>query len=70
LRRWIAGFFLRRGLNALLPQLFAPPGFFLTQNPDLSFSQMRRQIETTDARITGLGLGALAAAGAAALTVL
>jgi 2-polyprenyl-6-methoxyphenol hydroxylase-like FAD-dependent oxidoreductase len=65
LRRWIAGFFLRRGLNALLPQLFAPPGFFLTQNPELSFSQMRRQIETTNARIKGLG--ALVAAGAAAL---
>jgi 2-polyprenyl-6-methoxyphenol hydroxylase-like FAD-dependent oxidoreductase len=71
LRRWFAGFFLRRGLNALLPQLFAPPGFFLTQNPDLSFSEMRRQIEATDARLKGLGLGAMAsAAGAAALAFL
>ncbi len=70
LRRWIAGFFLRRGLNAALPGIFAKPGFFLTHDPDLGFSEMRRQIETTDARIRGLGIGALAlAAGAAALTL-
>jgi len=70
MRRWIAGFFLRRGLNAALPQIFARPGFFLTQDPDLSFGEMRRAIETTNGRIKGLGLGALAlAAGAAALAL-
>ncbi|MEE4152599.1 MAG: FAD-dependent monooxygenase [Erythrobacter sp.] len=70
MRRWIAGFFLRRGLNTALPHIFARPGFFLTQDPDLSYGEMRRQIETTNARIKGLGLGALAlAAGATAMAL-
>lgn len=55
LKRWIAGFALRKGLNAVAPDVFARPGFFLTQDPDLSFSQMRSAIERTDARIRMLG---------------
>ena len=70
LRRWIAGFLLRKGLNAVAPRAFARPGFFLTQDPSLSFGEMRRAIETTNGRIRKLGLGVLAlAVGAAALVL-
>ncbi|MEM7701974.1 MAG: NAD(P)/FAD-dependent oxidoreductase [Pseudomonadota bacterium] len=70
LRRWIAGFLLRKGLNAVAPGAFARPGFFLTQDPSLSFGEMRRAIETTNDRIKALGLGTLAfAVGAAALAL-
>lgn len=70
LRRWIAGFLLRKGLNAVAPSAFARPGFFLTQDPSLTFGEMRRAIEMTNSRIKALGFGALAlAVGAAALTL-
>jgi 2-polyprenyl-6-methoxyphenol hydroxylase-like FAD-dependent oxidoreductase len=66
MRRWIAGFLLRRGLNALAPQVFARPGFFLTQDPDLSYGAMRAAIERTDGRLTMAGIGSLALGAAAA----
>ena len=70
LRRWIAGFLLRKGLNAVAPSVFARPGFFLTQDPNLSFGEMRSAIETTNGRVRTLGVGTLAlAVGAAALAL-
>jgi len=70
LKRWIAGFMLRKGLNAALPSVFARPGFFLTQDPNLTFGEMRQKIEATNRRIRTLGIGVLAlAAGAAILTL-
>ncbi|MEO0463875.1 MAG: NAD(P)/FAD-dependent oxidoreductase [Pseudomonadota bacterium] len=70
LKRWIAGFLLRRGLNAVMPGVFARPGFFLSQDPELTFGQMRGAIERTNGRIKGLGLGALATGVAAAVLTL
>ncbi|MEM7688793.1 MAG: NAD(P)/FAD-dependent oxidoreductase [Pseudomonadota bacterium] len=70
LKRWIAGFMVRKGLNAVLPNAFARPGFFLTQDPDLSFGEMRRAIERTDRRIHALGFGSLALAVSAAALAL
>jgi len=70
LKRWIAGFMLRKGLNAVLPKVFARPGFFLTQDPNLTFGEMRQKIETTNARIRALGFGVLALAAGVAFLAL
>ncbi|KPP96303.1 NAD(P)/FAD-dependent oxidoreductase [Erythrobacter sp. HL-111] len=69
MRRWIAGFLLRRGLNAVAPQVFERPGFFLTQDPDLTYGEMRAAIERTDGRLRMAGIGSLAAGAAAALAL-
>lgn len=70
MRRWIAGFLLRRGLNAALPKYFARPGFFLTQDPDLTYGEMRAAIERTDGRLKMAGIGSLAVGAAAAAMAL
>ncbi|MEQ8772151.1 MAG: hypothetical protein RIC51_04850, partial [Erythrobacter sp.] len=70
MRRWIAGFMLRRGLNAVAPQVFARPGFFLTQDPDLTYGEMRAAIEQTDARLKMAGIGSLALGAAASALAL
>jgi len=70
MRRWIAGFLLRRGLNALAPQMFERPGFYLTQDPDLTYGEMRAAIERTDGRLKMAGIGSLAMGAAAAALAL
>jgi len=65
MRRWIAGFLLRRGLNAVAPGYFARPGFFLTQDPDLTYGEMRGRIEQTNGRLKLAGIGSLAIGAAA-----
>ncbi|MEM6266330.1 MAG: FAD-dependent monooxygenase, partial [Pseudomonadota bacterium] len=70
LKRWIAGFLLRQGLNRIAPALFKRPGFFLTQDPNLSFGEMRSAIEQTDRNIAILGIAVLAALLAAAVFLL
>jgi 2-polyprenyl-6-methoxyphenol hydroxylase-like FAD-dependent oxidoreductase len=63
LKRWIFGFVLRRWLNARLPRLFDRPAFLLTQDPSLSFAEMRQRKQRTDFRVRTLLAGlALAAA--------
>ena len=70
LKRWVASFLLRKALNAIAPGIFARPGFFLTQDPDMSFSEMRRAIARTDRRIRALGLAVLSLAAGSAFIVL
>lgn len=59
LKRWIAGFLLRRWLNRLAPSFFDKPAFLLTQDPGLSFADMRRRKQRTDRNVRAL-LSALA----------
>lgn len=70
LRGWVAGFMLRRGLNSLAPHYFARPGFFLTQDPDLTYGEMRQAIEDTDKRLKMAGIGSLALGATAAALAL
>lgn len=59
LKRWIAGFLLRRWLNRIAPALFDKPAFLLAQDPSLSFAEMRRRKQRTDRNVRAL-LSALA----------
>lgn len=58
---WILGFFTRRGLNRIAPWLVDKPAFLLTQDPNLSFSEMESRKKRTDLAVRSLGVLSLIA---------
>ncbi|MEM6585367.1 MAG: NAD(P)/FAD-dependent oxidoreductase [Pseudomonadota bacterium] len=67
LKLWALGFFGRRAMHKIAPWFFDKPAFLLSQDPNMPYGEMRKRKTRTDLRYRGLmiGLGALAAAGAA-----
>jgi kynurenine 3-monooxygenase len=67
LKLWAVGFFGRWGMHRLAPNIFDKPAFLLSQDPYMSYGEMRIRKQRTDLRYRGLvtGLTALAALGAA-----
>ena len=67
LKLWALGCFGRRAMHKIAPWFFDKPAFLLSQDPNMPYGEMRKRKTRTDLRYRGLmiGLGALAAAGAA-----
>lgn len=63
LRMWGAGFFFRRGLHAVAPSIFDRPAYDLSQNPVMTFGEMRYRIERTNRRILWLAAGLVSLLG-------
>ena len=64
---WALGFFGRWGMHKVVPKVFDKPAMLLSQDPNMSFGEMRRRKLRTDIRYRGLvgGLLALAIGGIA-----
>ena len=60
LKIWALGFIVRKLLNNVAPSLFDKPAFFLSQDPDMSFGEMKKRKLRTDFRVRALGIGIVA----------
>ncbi len=63
LRRWAAGFVVRKQLNALAPRVFDKPAFYLSQDPAMTYGEMKRRKLRTDRRVRALAAGLVGLAG-------
>lgn len=59
LKAWALGFFARKVLHAIAPWAFDKPAFYLSQEPEMSFGEMKRRKQRTDLRVRALGIGLL-----------
>jgi kynurenine 3-monooxygenase len=55
LRFWLAGFLLRKLLHRLAPAIFDKPANYLSQDPVMTYGEMRRRTVRTTARLRLLG---------------
>lgn len=67
LRLWIVDFLVKQGLHAVAPRFFDKAPYYLSQEPEMSYSEMRHRIERTRRRVAMLGLALGSVLGVSAL---